>query len=1315
MTNTVYSKAVTFVNTSCKNDIFGANATIYNRLKPADINGNIELIGKDIVLKKDDNNYFDKLTTSPNSKISSEEPKVKFKNLIIACDVLEIYDELIVPECNVSIFARKLIVKSGGCINTSPLPWDQPHAKNADSESDEIDKAKARDGANGRHAGNVNLFVRDLKIENKNNPNLKIENENNPIIKANGGNGQDAGEGMHGKDGHSVEKYYDHDYVRIDNGHDAEDLAHFNFDPPATYYEWESRFMMTTYPMEYVGSKDEPTSGTNAKKPGKPGSPGNGGNIISNQSNQSNQSLHYELKPGEPGKKALYVNGGEAGIPTKSGQYKILVHRVLHFWNKTEYLESDITTIKTTKTKKGTSYEAPDADKKDGEKGTYQQIESTNAWLHPKQLQIILQWARDEYLKNPTSIEKIEEILEVYSDALKKDVPNEDSLKIWNERSSKIMWSKGKQRINSLLIQIAGNKDYFNNPAGYMPVLSLNTTIKLYENSIEDALKSLVFAKLVSNSYNKAIEEQNFIKKTTKDIESNSEELENNIKEVEKELETVDSKIDVAKRKLDKLSTKLADIETRLKNEASKDENKKAQITFGLKMGAALLQLIPYGQPVLGVVGKMTSTIADNRGEDFTKQFEGVKDVFSENKESLENVLKKIKEGIQSSKKATNEIATRKRSNAIILSEKPEVTIPGQSEEVKPEEKKNEESVSQWSYISKNLSSPISDVIAGFRALSVPESKILAQADQLKTQDEEWNQTITEIKEFTKEKTELFREYLATLELLSNLSYRLQENTFMSLKLGDEAITKTGAADPDLLDFALELENRSQEQLIYQLYLMTKAYETTAFEKSEISWHRDNLFDKIIDNIKDKPFEDLDKTARELSPIFTQNLNKIKQKTLNFLTEKRHTSHTFNITISDQSNPSLMKQLRTEGEISFNPFDFGHIRPKFHYMKFQTIAEINIHFKDKNSQTSLDLLKSNNTYPQIIIKDEGVVRVNDEIYMVRSIPRILTWSIRKGKKDEEPEPEKEKLRLDSSNKIDQFFQTVIGDTTGEKCQHLALPPAWSDMKFQLNNASSEKLLENLESLELTLEYEVVDTPRDGQGNQKQCVIDLRSPNAPGASFEISGLSQEKIQVVGQYYAITKQHKKIEITASKEANELKFLEWNLVTENEKVIIKEKTISVDLSDQKIRNKLLRIECVYGTEAQERERERRHTRAVCKPLGSTKDFEDMPPIEDIAFTVGVDGVAAPDVENFAIAGVDGAGTQSVIFELQALTLYSEPDDDSPVIDCVEEDMLTSYNDEGEDIPSGWAKVTTDRLTGFVKKEDVAELRVEPHGVTN
>lgn len=182
-------------------------------------------------------------------------------------------------------------------------------------------------------------------------------------------------------------------------------------------------------------------------------------------------------------------------------------------------------------------------------------VSESNAWLHPLNIQKALEYARDLFLAEDRI--GVENLLYAYERALALPMPiNEYSP--WDD-SSIAYWTAAKSEVASMLQRLRGHLDYFGNPAGYTPFLSLQGTIKLYAEETKRALRMLLLvgwidakgrnAKDVAEALGKAIDglNEDTLQAATQVTSSEAEisDVINRMDALEKELKGMSNQLEI--------------------------------------------------------------------------------------------------------------------------------------------------------------------------------------------------------------------------------------------------------------------------------------------------------------------------------------------------------------------------------------------------------------------------------------------------------------------------------------------------------------------------------------------------------------------------------------------------------------------------------------------------------------------------------------------------------------------------------------------------------------------------------------------------
>lgn len=139
------------------------------------------------------NGLFDGLCVKPDIGVDPKQPTVGLHALLLVCDRLQIDGELWLPECDVTIHARRIEFGPNGRIKTTPQRWTRPAG--ADAEHTSADPRRGEDGAHGRKAGDITVWAGEL---------AEAGTLAQGRFEAIGGAGQDPGQGKDGVAGRSV-------------------------------------------------------------------------------------------------------------------------------------------------------------------------------------------------------------------------------------------------------------------------------------------------------------------------------------------------------------------------------------------------------------------------------------------------------------------------------------------------------------------------------------------------------------------------------------------------------------------------------------------------------------------------------------------------------------------------------------------------------------------------------------------------------------------------------------------------------------------------------------------------------------------------------------------------------------------------------------------------------------------------------------------------------------------------------------------------------------------------------------------------------
>lgn len=985
------SAARTFINTHP--DPIPPSSSLYlqrSSSKNQDGSENQVVVGMQVIFKAGyENGLYEAFNVDREQRLDPSNPKVAVKSLLIACDSLEMHGELSLPECDIQIYARKLIFKDNGAINTSPLPWSLAKAADANPQG----RTPGQDGAHGRHAGSFRVFIGEM---------ITREDESKTRFVAHGGKGQDAGLGRSGKNGGSMPSYTQKTFVMNDSGI-KKTYCHAKFSPPAVYVDYQWRWAASRIGGGKLGANRWPGDGENALAPGIPGDGGNGGAFVTNH---KVLVAHLDNSAGCEGARAGHVTGGSPGAPIKSSHYKLTLW---HDWIKRN---GSVEASKTTHASKtGRSYEAKPARQGPGSSPAPVTVDCcANAWVYPLQLQCVLSYARDAFLADQR--DELVDLLQAYDQALRLPPPTDAETGAAWSNANAAQWTAAQAEVAAQLQRLQMQLDYFGNPAGYMPLLSLQGTMQLYDITTRTALRTLLLANWVADNRNAALNAADAFGDAIDSLNDDTRQVAGKMIQAEAWVRDVSKRIDALSSRLEQLGVRLETLRNKLLTEAEQDLNLKAQIKFGVKMAAAICQVVPVGQPVLGTVGNLAGVAADYDEN-------GPADTVGK----IGDVLTKARDAANKSKKAGNQARDEKKS------------VPAK------DEKAASSKAALWATAGDGLGPALSQVGQAIAALQVPQAEIDAELQRLQAESPQWNELVEDIRELNAQKAEFFTELTNALQALGDGYGRLAGNADAVVTLQQQRSKDLAKVDPEAARVVMQLAQRARFALLRSLYLMVKAYETTVFKPITINWQLNNVFDKINELLKPGEGFDAEKIgaqAEVLEPLFQSNLESIKHQLLDQYGFGQASTMDLEFGLTTEQTPAELARLNEHGHLPLDPLAYGLILPQQQRVSLARIELTAIEF-DKSGPP---LPASGNAIISLRAANNGTMRVAEQLYAVRSdAPRIWSWTYHFGDGSRS-------ASVPSTASLDLLNILLKTDDTSVK-QKLASPPTWSDLLLGL--------------------------------------------------------------------------------------------------------------------------------------------------------------------------------------------------------------------------------------------------------------------------
>ncbi len=1045
-----------------------------NRVR-ADAPADHRILGVTVTLQSGERLHKALHADRASQKIERSSPAPDVRSLTILCDTLYINSPLCVPQAEVKIFAREIVFGPGAFIDTSPLDWRTPRARDASETGSD-----GESGAHGRPAGAVTVMCKRV-WQGRPGALTRLANSPDRLI-ANGGRGQDAGQGKNGEDGVSRRVYssahYSHRETWI-----STTVFKPTFDPPAYHYKADIRVLSKiTAGHEETGQTSPPTSGTDAVAPGIPGDPGDAGLLTTNQADILNC---FSGDPGAAGQKARNVFGGRAGSPNRSGKYEMIWY---HDTFGSDNGSVEFTSRSTTTTTDGVSHTAKGAAKSAGARPRPVFPPYANAWLHPQLLRHMRLFIRDLYLSG--DLERTGALLEAYEEALLDGLPDQHPSAEWTAAAAP-EWAAGAAEIATLRNRLIRKEDYFGNPAGWAPLLSLQGSMRAYDLEAESALRTLLLARWVSSKAQSQANAAAACDEAISVLTANSAKVASEMVKSREALAGLEASMKTVADGLDAATVKLLTLNTTLTNKASATAAKRAHIKAAINMGAALLQVIPVGQPALGALGSLASVVADFDDKDPAESIKKAGDNLTGSLKACKEAKSEAEKAIKAAVKEAIEDGKSDEEVAAIRAKKP----------------------SALAKAGAGVGPAIGLVSKALGSLQVSRSEIDAELEKLKATSPEWEAVTEELKALIEKKATFFFELSSTIQKLGEGYARVTTNAAAVVTLSGQRGAALASLDPAALQAIADLDQRARTALTASLYLLVRAYETTAFKPADVNWAMSLVFDKIeklLNQNRDKDVQTVLGEATALAPIFEANLKTLRDRLLaDGLLQTQ--SMTMELTLGPDHRAALAT-LNDQGRIDIDPVRRDLLMPRYHRDLLSKVVLDEIVFEEGQP-------RSGNAILTLTAGTAGIVRMNQHLFGVRrDAPIVWTWTYGfSGRKVTPTRPSLSSLDL---------LNMMLKSTDQDIRQKFALPPLWSDLALEFDHSDLPAGAARPRIAKLVFSIEV----ERAAARSDQIVLDLRStdPDAE-VTFNCEDLGGRR-DGAGDFHRIFNRGTTVEMTA-----------------------------------------------------------------------------------------------------------------------------------------------------------------------------------------
>jgi hypothetical protein len=745
------------------------------------------------------------------------------KSVTICADEVVVRSPLELPGTEVNIYAHRLVFEDSGgekgSINTTPRSYPE-----------DLRPKDRGEGLKGQNAGDVNLYAREIVAPG---PAIRVI--------ANGGRGQAARAGLPGADGDSygvwdgkclTTTFYAGDET-LDWSNDFHKLGGYK---PVYAQIWEYYGPGWKGPWYYRterGTQKWPTDGKPPKVyPGRPGQGGNGGDIRVADLDEIRNRV--QMDAGTHGKVAAKVDGGHAGQPSKSchARAEYTKYSWIPSFDKPGVGDGILNRKRDLKiledkwkheTKDGPPGPSlPPDPAKEGKKGNLRSINAggRSFWLHAATVRAIIPYVHEMMLIGQGPL--VRDLLVRYRDAaVLKAKSNPDDPE----------WSALHTELAALVERVDSPYDYFGNPAGWVPMLSFEANMSLFEQEIGDAIRVFFLAYWIEKNKQKEQKAAATIKEAMQRLR---EETERAIKDYDAALKTLgklEEQGDALDGEITRLSSALTIKEQELRGQVQADLTREHMFRSAAKIVGGVMQLVPVGQPALGAFGKATMALGDI---DFDKPFSVAPKIAGAlaplAKKTLKPKVEKLFEGLKKAKANEKVDAEKEKFDKAIAKDK----FKNEVKEYLDDQKKAKE-----------------EVIEGFSGLAVKDDEVKERLAKVVADCPEYKELVKKIEAINERKAALAADLFAAMQTIDESAVTIMTNQFALYELRSQRDATLDSLSHDALQHARGMGERARRRLQRYQYYMLKSYHFMAFQDMPgIGFRAQRLFDEFANYLE---------------------------------------------------------------------------------------------------------------------------------------------------------------------------------------------------------------------------------------------------------------------------------------------------------------------------------------------------------------------------------------------------------------------------------------------------------------------------------
>lgn len=545
--------------------------------------------------------------------------------------------------------------------------------------------------------------------------------------------------------------------------------------------------------------------GENAVPSGRSGSGGAGGRIVSNLENMLRLA---HLEGGPPGKSEGYP-GGAAGTPSPAYFYRAYDERI-GFGEIRRFVRLATHTA-------GAGRNAAGNPGSFGPEGTTVLTNAGFAWLTAPALRQVLAHTKDAYLDG-----EVDFVAQVSTDYLGLlSAFREDSGWESVTEMSRLDLEQIEEELQLMAHRTASGLDYFGNPPGWVPLLSLEANKLAFEQEIGRAINLLYLEYWLSDATRTLQAKVGALAESRVQLADDSQDLADKFADANNLLPTLTAEATRIQGEVRRVQTSLKFLEETLINRAKENVEERNKVPWWKRAARGLgtiCKFVPV--PWVQAVGAGLNIVANFNASDPWSSLGEIADVAGTY----------LGGGYEEAARQTRDAYRQIRFP----------DLPGSA---------NPEEINDYLKDLKRAAGPLKDnykqMQQALRGTSAPRNQIEAELAKLKAESPEFRSHVDEVAKLVAQRELFARQVSQTMQSLGRMSENITGNLLTMDALNVDFAQAVGALDDRALMYLSEMGRRARERLLLYHYYVKKSYEYRLLKPYPTRLTLQNLFDRF--------------------------------------------------------------------------------------------------------------------------------------------------------------------------------------------------------------------------------------------------------------------------------------------------------------------------------------------------------------------------------------------------------------------------------------------------------------------------------------